>query len=161
MTAVDPIRIRLRYADLDVFVRKFAPNVTRGGVFLATRNLRPVGSIILLRSRSPTAWWRWAVRQSDLGAKSTPPSRRPYGMGVQSTSVDGASRAVLAVLKAKAFRAGRAPAGPHASIGHAVVAGGERNGRIATMPAVDTNVDLVAELGLSEDAIRASSAEAG
>ena len=46
VSPVNPVRIRLRYPDLDSFVEKFAPNVTRGGVFLASRNVQPVGSTI-------------------------------------------------------------------------------------------------------------------
>jgi uncharacterized protein (TIGR02266 family) len=158
VTAVDPIRIRLRYADLDVFVHKFAPNVTRGGVFLATRNLRPVGSLISFEIQLANGTVALGGQGKVTWVRELNPAEpnRPYGMGVQFTSVDAASRPVLArILKAKELSGPvQRPTGPHAPLGHAAAAGGERNGRTATMPAVDPNVDLVAELGLSEEAIR-------
>ena len=91
------VRIRLRYADLDVFVEKFAPNVTRGGLFLASRNVHPVGALIdfeiqlvggqvALAGRGKVTW----VKEFDASQPS-----RPYGMGVQFVSIGSASRAVL------------------------------------------------------------------
>jgi len=35
--------VRLRYAAFETFIEKFAPNVTRGGLFLASRTPRPIG----------------------------------------------------------------------------------------------------------------------
>jgi molecular chaperone DnaK len=40
------VRIYLRYPDEESFITRFAPNVTRGGVFLASRKPRPVGDTI-------------------------------------------------------------------------------------------------------------------
>ncbi len=38
------LRIKLRYPDLDTFIEKFAINVGRAGIFLATRGLQPAGT---------------------------------------------------------------------------------------------------------------------
>ena len=123
MTAVDPIRIRLRYADLDVFVHKFAPNVTRGGVFLATRNLRPVGSIISFEIQIASGAVALGGQGKVTWVREYNPAEpnRPYGMGVQFTRVDAASRPVLArILKAKELSGPvQRPTGPHAPIGYA------------------------------------------
>ena len=45
MTAAATVRVRLRYADLETFIERFAPNVTRGGIFLASRAPRPEGEV--------------------------------------------------------------------------------------------------------------------
>ncbi|HEY8927201.1 MAG TPA: PilZ domain-containing protein, partial [Polyangia bacterium] len=165
------VRIRLRYADLDVFVEKFAPNVTRGGLFLASRNVHPVGSLIdfeiqlvngqvALAGRGKVTW----VKEFDASQPN-----RPYGMGVQFVSVGSASRAVLARLlrtKSGAVSTVRGLTGPHATLAGnggspttggpiltgAAAAGGGANGR-AFVP-IDTSVDLAAELGVDDAAVR-------
>lgn len=43
-TAQAPLRIRLAYATLDEFVERYGTNVTRGGFFVSTSDLRPEGS---------------------------------------------------------------------------------------------------------------------
>jgi molecular chaperone DnaK len=53
----DVVRVRLRYPDLETFIEKYAPNVTRGGIFLASREPRPVGDVlrfeVMLRQGGP------------------------------------------------------------------------------------------------------------
>ena len=44
VSSTAPVRIRLRFASFDAFIDKFAPNVTRGGVFLASRTPLPIGA---------------------------------------------------------------------------------------------------------------------
>jgi len=160
------VRIRLRYADLDVFVEKFAPNVTRGGLFLASRNVHPVGALIdfeiqlvdgrvALAGRGKVTW----VKEFDASQPS-----RPYGMGVQFVSVGSASRGILARLlrtKSGAVPTTRGLTGPHAILGAtggggAPAGGGAAvaaNGR-AFVPPIDTSVDLAAELGVDDAAVR-------
>ena len=40
------VRLQLRYPDEKVFLQRFAANVTRGGIFLASRNPFSVGTVI-------------------------------------------------------------------------------------------------------------------
>ena len=157
-----PVRIRLRYTDVDTFVDKFAPNVTRGGVFLASRAIQPVGSVIpfevqlvsgevILSGRGKVSW----VKEFNPAEPG-----RPYGMGVQFVSVDPASRPVLArILRAKEA------SGPHdrrVTGAHVPLASRQTtaplpllNGRPGVFaPTVDTSVDLVAEYGLDELTVR-------
>jgi uncharacterized protein (TIGR02266 family) len=158
------VRIRLRYADLDVFVEKFAPNVTRGGLFLASRNVHPVGALIdfeiqlvdgkvALAGRGKVTW----VKEFDASQPN-----RPYGMGVQFVSVGSQSRAVLARLlrtKSGAVSTVRGLTGPHATLGASgpaaggTGAAGGANGRAFGLP-IDTSVDLAAELGVDDAAVR-------
>ncbi len=79
------VRIQLRYLDEATFLQRFAPNVTRGGIFLASRAPHPIGSVIafevtimqgppLLAGTGKVTW----VREFN----PTEP-HRAHGMGVQ------------------------------------------------------------------------------
>ena len=166
------VRIRLRYADLDVFVEKFAPNVTRGGLFLASRNVHPVGALIdfqiqlvngevALAGQGKVTW----VKEFDASQPN-----RPYGMGVQFVNVGSPSRAVLARLlrtKSGAVPATGGLTGAHATLGAGGNSGGGpaaggaagwANGRTVVppprVPPIDTSVDLASELGVDDAAVR-------
>jgi uncharacterized protein (TIGR02266 family) len=93
----DVVRVRLRYPDLETFVEKYAPNVTRGGIFLASRDPRPVGEVlrfeVLLRQGGPVLSGEGRVTWVKEFNPSEP--HRPYGMGVQFLYVDPDARAVL------------------------------------------------------------------
>jgi molecular chaperone DnaK len=84
------VRIYLRYPDEESFITRFAANVTRGGVFLASRKPRPVGDIIrfeislaqgppLLYGLGKVTW----VREFNPAEP-----HRAHGMGVQFTGLD-------------------------------------------------------------------------
>jgi uncharacterized protein (TIGR02266 family) len=99
----DIVRVRLRYPDLETFVEKYAPNVTRGGIFLASRDPRPVGTVlrfeVLLRQGGPVLSGEGRVTWVKEFNPAEP--HRPYGMGVQFLYVDPDSRPVLERLLAK------------------------------------------------------------
>jgi uncharacterized protein (TIGR02266 family) len=93
----EAVRVRLRYPDLDTFVEKYAQNVTRGGIFLATRDPLPVGRVlrfeVLLRQGGPVLSGRGRVTWVKEFNPAEP--HRPYGMGVQFLQVDPEARPVL------------------------------------------------------------------
>lgn len=107
----DVVRVRLRYPDVDTFIEKFAPNVTRGGIFLASRDPRPVGSTVrfelLLREGPPVLCGEGRVTWVKEFNADEP--HRPYGMGVQFTAVDRNSRPVLERLLQKRDLSGPRP----------------------------------------------------
>jgi uncharacterized protein (TIGR02266 family) len=91
------VRIQLRYPDEGIFIQRFAPNVTRGGIFLASRAPHPVGTVIgfevaltqgplLLQGTGRVTW----VREYDPEEP-----QRAHGMGVQFLKVDPACRPML------------------------------------------------------------------
>lgn len=108
------MRVRLRYPDLETFVEKYAPNVTRGGIFLASREPRPVGFVlrfeVLLRQGGPVLSGEGRVTWVKEFNPAEP--HRPYGMGVQFLYVDPAARPVLESLlkKKEVSRSGSQPA---------------------------------------------------
>jgi uncharacterized protein (TIGR02266 family) len=153
----EPVRVRLRYAAFETFIDKFAPNVTRGGVFLASRTPRPVGDVftfevllaggeVALSGEGKVTW----VRDFDPAAP-----QKPHGMGVQFLRLDAPSRDVvnrMLARKAAAVTAAQSGGLRPASPGGAP----RRNGLTTTgpLPTVDANVDIAAELGVDEARLR-------
>ncbi len=129
-TSPAPVRVRLRYAAFETFIEKFAPNVTRGGVFLASREPRPVGEVfqfevllaggeVALAGEGKVTW----VRAFDPAAP-----HKPHGMGVQFLRLDAPSRAVVnQMLARKAAAASGAVRATGAASGSAGLGRG-RNG---------------------------------
>ncbi len=93
--------VRLAYATIDDFRLRFAPNLSRGGVFVQTRAPKPVGTAVAFELRLSTGekvirgegLVRW-VEAEDPGA--TPP--RLPGMGIQFTKLDAASRLLVEAI---------------------------------------------------------------
>jgi uncharacterized protein (TIGR02266 family) len=144
-----PVRVRLRYAAFDTFIEKFAPNVTRGGVFLASRTPLPVGSTfafeiqlaggeVALAGDGKVTW----VKEFDPAAP-----QKAHGMGVQFMRLDAPSRDTLNRMLVRKAAGVVRPTGPGGGTGsHRTVTG--------PLPRVDTTVDLAAELGIDEARLR-------
>jgi len=91
------VRLQLRYPDEATFIHRFAPNVTRGGIFIASRSPYPVDTVInfevslvqgppLLGGTGKVAWVREFNPQEP---------QRAHGMGVQFLNVAPGSRIKL------------------------------------------------------------------
>jgi uncharacterized protein (TIGR02266 family) len=140
-----PVRVRLRYADLATFIERFAPNVTRGGAFIASRSPRPVGDQFAFEVQLANGNVALAGEGKVIWIKEYNPAEpnKPHGMGVQFVSLSAASREVLTrMLQLKGPpRAQRGLTQPLSTLQGA-------------RPRVDTNVDLAAEFGLDEATLR-------
>jgi uncharacterized protein (TIGR02266 family) len=150
-----PVRVRLRYADLETFIERFSANVTRGGVFIASKAPRAVGDQFAFEVQLATGQVALAGEGKVIWVKDFDPAQpnKAHGMGVQFTSLAPASREVLQrMLKIKGTQRGpNAPRGltqPLATL----QSGGRANG--LPRPRVDTSVDLAAEFGLDDAALR-------
>jgi uncharacterized protein (TIGR02266 family) len=101
------MRIKLKYPDVDTFIQKYAANVSKGGIFIATRSPKAVGTALrfefvlaggqgesVIRGEGVVQW----TREFD----PTQPTR-PHGMGVKFTRIDAESMEI--VERALAFRA--------------------------------------------------------
>jgi uncharacterized protein (TIGR02266 family) len=153
--AAVPVRVRLRYAAFETFIEKFAPNVTRGGLFLASRTPRPVGEVFAFEVLLEGGEVALAGEGKVTWIKDYDPAlpNRPHGMGVQFLRLDAPSRdAVNRMLARKASSGSGAVRVPMS----AATSGGHRSGANgAGAPArIDTNVDLAAELGIDEARLR-------
>ena len=148
--------MRLRYAAFETFIEKFAPNVTRGGLFLASRTPRPVGEVfqfevqlaggeVALSGDGKVTW----VREFDPAAPN-----KPHGMGVQFLRLDAPSREVVnQMLARKAAGNSGAVRVPMAAPGSGRARSGA-NGTAAPEARIDTSVDLAAELGIDETRLK-------
>ncbi len=152
MTTSMPVRVRLRFPDLDTFVERFAANVTRGGVFIASRSPRPVGDVFPFEVQLASGEIALAGEGKVIWVKEYNPDEpnKPHDMGVQFASLTSPSRAVLKrMLALKDAQKAAAPRGltaPRATL--------QARGNGAAQPRVDTNVDLASEFGLDEAALR-------
>jgi len=142
----DVVRVRLRYPDLETFIEKYAPNVTRGGIFLASREPRPVGDVlrfeVLLRQGGPVLSGEGRVTWVKEFNPAEP--HRPYGMGVQFLYLDPDARPVLDRLlkKKETSRSGSQPA----------VGTGAKT--IETRPLSSPEPGLISEDDLDENTMR-------
>jgi molecular chaperone DnaK len=104
--------VQLAYASVEEFAERFAVNLSRGGVFIRTRQPKPVGSALVfelrLASGEPVMKGRGLVRWVQEEDLSSHPPRAP-GMGIQFTSLDEASRALVERMVAGRERRGAAP----------------------------------------------------
>jgi molecular chaperone DnaK len=104
--------VRLSYGTVDEFVDRFAVNISRGGVFIRTREPRPVGTRLALDLRLQTGETvirgegvvRWIQVESPTAHPPTAP-----GMGIQFTDLDERSRALVERMVSLKERRGIAP----------------------------------------------------
>jgi len=153
-----PVRVRLRYAAFETFIEKFAPNVTRGGVFLASRNPRPVGEIFAFEVLLEGGEVALAGEGKVTWVKAFDPAipNRAHGMGVQFLRLDAPSRDALNRMLARKASGNSGVVRASTSISGGA-SGGHRsgsNGALPAVPRVDTNVDLAAEMGIDETRMR-------
>ena len=112
VAALPLVRVRLKYPDVETFVERFAPNVTRGGIFLASREPRPVGAVVRFEvSLLSGAAGAVGRGPGHLGqALQRQPSRpRPTAWACSSPQLDAASRAMLDRLLERREATGRRP----------------------------------------------------
>jgi molecular chaperone DnaK len=100
------MRIKLKYPDLETFIQKYAVNISRGGIFIATKQPKPVGTMLrfefllatgdqsIIRGEGQVQW----TREFDPAQPT-----KAHGMGVRFTRLDSESQAVID--RALAFRA--------------------------------------------------------
>ena len=106
--------IRLPFGSVDEFVERFAVNMSRGGMFIRTREPRPAGTQLNIEIRIQTGETvlralgvvRWV--QAPDAASGGRPALAP-GMGVQFTKLDDASAALVERMVAVREKRGSAP----------------------------------------------------
>jgi molecular chaperone DnaK len=104
--------VRLSYGSVEEFVEKFATNISRGGVFIRTREPKPVGTVlnlelrlaggeVVVRARGVV---RWIAAEDPAARPPTAP-----GMGVQFLALDDASRQIVERMVTQRDQRGLAP----------------------------------------------------
>jgi molecular chaperone DnaK len=106
------LAVRLSYGTVDEFVERFAVNISRGGVFIRSRDPKPAGTVLAFELRlaggEPVVRGRGVVRWIQAEDRTAHPPRAP-GMGVQFTELDEPSRALVERMVTLKERRGVAP----------------------------------------------------
>jgi len=104
--------VRLAYGSVEEFAQRFAVNLSRGGVFIRTRQPKPIGTPLAfelrLSSGEPVVKGQGVVRWVQAEDPTARPPKAP-GMGVQFTALDDASRELVERLVSGRERRGAAP----------------------------------------------------
>ena len=91
------LRIRLRYREVNQFISKFAVNISRGGMFLSSRNPKAIGTALTFEMRladdSPVIEGRGVVRWIREYDREAPGD--PHGMGIEFEELSDRSQALL------------------------------------------------------------------
>jgi len=95
------LAIRLAFGTLDEFVERYALNVSRGGIFVRSRDPHPVGTPVTLDVQLATG--EKVVRGRGVVVRTTAPSapgeaRSEPGMGIRFTELDAESRALVDLI---------------------------------------------------------------
>lgn len=160
--------MKLRYPDVDTFLVKYGPNLSRGGVFIGTKTPKPVGTpirfdFVLVHEEVELSVLRGEgvvhfVRELESG----PPSRTP-GMGLRFTKLHDDGQAL--VDRALALRsAAKDPdgAGPQptnireTTAEVELVTGPARELQPDASPEADELDALIVELGIAPDRVAAT-----
>ena len=93
------MRIKLKYPDVETFIQKYAVNISRGGIFIATKQPKPVGTFVrfefllsdagatsIIRGEGQVQWTK------DFDPKNP---AKAHGMGVKFTRLDADSQGVI------------------------------------------------------------------
>ena len=93
------MRIKLKYPDVETFIQKYAVNISRGGIFIATKHPKPVGTYLRFEFVLSDAGTTSIIRGEGQvqWTKEVDPNNpgKPHGMGVKFTRIDGESQAVI------------------------------------------------------------------
>ena len=91
------VRIKLRHKSIDSFIEKFAENVSHGGIFISTKQLKPVGTEIRfeiqLADGSPAI--KGEGRVAFVKEHDPDEPQGAFGMGIKLNKLAGKSREVL------------------------------------------------------------------
>ncbi len=91
------MRIKLKYPDVDTFIQKYAVNISRGGIFIATRTPKPVGTVVRFEFQLASAQPVIRGEGQVIWVKDFDPAQpqRVHGMGLRFLRLDPESRAMV------------------------------------------------------------------
>jgi molecular chaperone DnaK len=93
------MRIKLKYPDVETFIQKYAVNISRGGIFIATKLPKAVGTFVrfeFLLSDAPTTSIIRGEGQVQWTKEFDPQHpTKAHGMGVKFTRLDAESQGVI------------------------------------------------------------------
>ena len=100
------MRIKLKYPDVETFIQKYAVNISKGGIFIATKTPKVVGTPLrfefVLADTGATAVIRGEGQVQWVKEFDAAQPQKAHGMGIKFTKLDAESQVV--VDRALAFR---------------------------------------------------------
>jgi len=116
------LRIRLALGSMDAFIERYALNVSRGGIFVRTRDPQPPGTVVdlevTLDSGERLIQGKGVVRWTTPPSAPGEPERAP-GMGVRFLELTRESRALVNLVAASRGDEGRSEEPPRPGEGEA------------------------------------------
>ena len=93
------MRIKLKYPDVETFIQKYAVNISRGGIFIATKNPKPIGTFVkfefLLSDATTTSVIRGEGQVQWTKDFDPAAPNKAHGMGVKFSRLDAESQGVI------------------------------------------------------------------
>ena len=93
------MRIKLKYPDVETFIQKYAVNISRGGIFIATKHPKPVGTFVkfefLLSDAGTSSIIRGEGQVQWTKEYDAAHPMKAHGMGVKFSRLDADSQAVI------------------------------------------------------------------
>jgi molecular chaperone DnaK len=93
------MRIKLKYPDVETFIQKYAVNISRGGIFIATKQPKAVGTFVrfefLLSDATTTSIIRGEGQVQWTKEYDPAQPNKAHGMGVKFSRLDAGSQAVI------------------------------------------------------------------
>ncbi len=93
------MRIKLKYPDVETFIQKYAVNISRGGIFIATKQPKPIGTFVKFEFLLSDAGTSSIIRGEGQvqWTKEYDPQHpnKAHGMGVKFSRLDADSQAVI------------------------------------------------------------------
>jgi uncharacterized protein (TIGR02266 family) len=93
------MRIKLKYPDVETFIQKYAVNISRGGIFIATKQPKPVGTFVKFEFLLSDAGGSSIIRGEGQvqWTKEFDPAHpnKAHGMGVKFSRLDSESQGII------------------------------------------------------------------
>ncbi|HEX8952402.1 MAG TPA: TIGR02266 family protein, partial [Polyangia bacterium] len=93
------MRIKLKYPDVETFIQKYAVNISRGGIFIATKHPKPVGTFVrfefLLSDATTSSIIRGEGQVQWTKEYDAAHPNKAHGMGVKFSRLDADSQGVI------------------------------------------------------------------
>jgi molecular chaperone DnaK len=93
------MRIKLKYPDVETFIQKYAVNISRGGIFIATKQPKAVGTFVrfefLLSDATTTSIIRGEGQVQWTKEFDPAHPTKAHGMGVKFSRLDAESQGVI------------------------------------------------------------------
>jgi uncharacterized protein (TIGR02266 family) len=102
--------VNFRLPGKEAFIERYAANISRGGIFLVSRELHPVGTELCFEVRTAEGASAFNAKGVVCWSRNADAAKQlPPGLGIQFTEIDDENRAVVERMVTTAEQAARVP----------------------------------------------------